>query len=78
MRTLFVVVACAGCAIPFDVDQSIPEQRVAGRPLGGLLPSFLAAPIPLTIGAEISATANGHQPTQDFTYDGLVTITVHI
>lgn len=167
MRALFVVVACAGCgAIPFDVEQSIPEQRVAGNPLGGLLPSFLQAPVPLTInlqaetqkrdtgpaqsanlksirftatphdmpsgnfdfvdeihiyvdsqndptlpkkeiaslkpvpkgqtsidlsivdgvdllpyinkGAEISASASGHQPTMDFTYDGSVTITVHI
>jgi hypothetical protein len=164
MRALFFLLACG--AIPFDVDQTFPEQRVSGSPLGGLLPSFLQAPVPLTIdlraetqkrdtgpaqsanleqltftatphampsgnfdfvdeihiyvetpndptlpkkeiaslnpvpkgktsinlnvvsgvdllpyinkGAEISATAMGHQPQMDFTYDGTVTITVHI
>ena len=164
--SLLCFVVAAGCgALPFDVDQDIPEQRVAGSPLGGLLPAFLA-PVPLTIdlsaetqkrdtgpaksatlksirfsatphsnpsgnfdfvdeihiyvdsqndpslpkkeiaslkpvpkgqttihlqvvsgidllpyinkGAEITATATGHQPSQDFTYDGHVTITVHI
>jgi hypothetical protein len=167
MRSILVVLALSGCgSIPFDVDQEIAEQHVAGSPLGGLLPSFLAAPVPLTIdlraetqkrdtgpaqsanlkairfaatphampsgnfdfvdeihiyvdsandtslpkkeiaslkpvpkgqttielqivedvdllpyinqGAQISATATGHQPTQDFSYDGQVTITVHI
>jgi hypothetical protein len=29
-------------------------------------------------GAEISATASGHQPARDFTYDGSVTITIRI
>jgi hypothetical protein len=158
-----LVLLVTGCGlIPFDVDQDLPEQRIAGNPLGGILPSFLSAPIPLTIdlkaetqkrdtgpaksanlkelrfhatssgnfdflgeihiyidsqnnaslakveiarlapvpkgqttielqivdgvdllpyinaGAEISATASGTQPTMDFTYDGHVTITVHI
>jgi hypothetical protein len=157
----------AGCGdIPFDVSQDIPEQTVAGSPLGGVLPDFLAAPVPLMFdltaetekrntgpaksatlkllsfaatphgapsgnfdfldeihisidsqndaslpkleianlapvpkgqtqieltlvrgvdllpyinkGAEISATASGTQPQRDFSYDGRVTITVHI
>jgi hypothetical protein len=163
MKFALAVTLVTGCGIiPFDVDQDIPEQRVTGSPLGGVLPSFLSAPVPLMIdlkaetqkrdtgpaksanlkalrfratssgnfdfldeihiyidaqsqsslgkkeiarlapvpkgqttlelqvldgvdllpyinaGAEISATASGHQPTMDFTYDGHVTITVHI
>ena len=173
MTRLMVAVALAtavgGCgAIGFDVSQSVPEQQVPGSPLGGLLPSFLPQPFPVTInvqqetakrstgparsanlkqvefqitphaspngnfdfvdeihifvapasgsgsalpmveianlkpvpkgqttielaivpgidllpyinaGATISATANGHQPTQTVTYDGSVVVTVHI
>lgn len=46
MRTtlLFVSVALAGCgAIRFDVDEALPEQRIAGNALGGVLPSSLVA-----------------------------------
>jgi hypothetical protein len=40
----------SGCgAIGFDVSQSVPEQQVPGSPLGGLLPSFLPQPFPITI-----------------------------
>ena len=46
-------VASAGCgAISFDVSQSVPEQEVPGSPLGGLLPSFLPQPFPVTIDVE--------------------------
>ena len=45
-----VAVAAAGCgAISFDVSQSVPEQQVPGSPLGGILPSFLPQPFPITI-----------------------------
>jgi hypothetical protein len=44
------VATLAGCgAISFDVSQSVPEQQVPGSPLGGLLPSFLPQPFPVTI-----------------------------
>ena len=43
-------VALTGCgAISFDVSQSVPEQQVPGSPIGGLLPSFLPQPFPVTI-----------------------------
>lgn len=43
----------AGCgAISFDVSQSVPEQTVQGSPLGGLLPSFLPQPFPVTINVQ--------------------------
>jgi hypothetical protein len=47
---LLVTTTLAGCgAISFDVSQSVPEQQVPGSPLGGLLPSFLPQPFPVTI-----------------------------
>ncbi|HEX8950988.1 MAG TPA: hypothetical protein VF945_04035, partial [Polyangia bacterium] len=46
-------VAAAGCgAISFDVSQAVPEQQVPGSPLGGLLPSFLPQPFPVTINVQ--------------------------
>lgn len=171
MKTIFalaLVATAAGCgAISFDVSQAVPEQTVQGSPLGGILPSFLPQPFPVTIdvqqetqkrstgpatsanlkeveftitphaapsgnfdfvdeihifvapaqsssalpmkeianlnpvpkgqtkieltivpgidllpyinaGANISATAMGHQPSQTVTYDGSVVVTVHI
>ena len=47
--------ALAGCgAIPFDVEQNIPEQRVAGNPnpLAMLFPTFLQVPITVDITSE--------------------------
>ena len=45
-----VTVAAAGSgALSFDVSQGVPEQQVPGSPLGGLLPSFLPQPFPVTI-----------------------------
>jgi len=32
----------------------------------------------LNAGATISATASGHQPSMDFTFDGHVTVTIHV
>jgi hypothetical protein len=32
----------------------------------------------INAGAKISATASGHQPTQDTSYDGTVVVTIHI
>lgn len=32
----------------------------------------------VSAGATLSATANGHQPSKDFTFDGTVIITVHV
>jgi hypothetical protein len=55
MRALAIValVAMAGCGvIAFDVSQSVPEQTVQGSPLGGLLPSFLPQPFPVTINVQ--------------------------
>lgn len=37
----------ASRSISFDVAQDLPEQRVAGSPLGGILPSFIPTSIPL-------------------------------
>lgn len=49
-RILALCALLAGCGgIPFDVGQDLPEQRVPGSLLGGLLPSFVPAPIPVMI-----------------------------
>ncbi len=153
-------------SIPYDVSEDLPEQKVQGSPLGGLLGGFFANNMPITIdvseqlakhdtslihsatlkslrfdatpptmpsgnfdfvdvihisvdapsntalprveianldpvptsettielhvvkgvdllpyiraGAQISATASGTAPTQDFTFTGRVVITIHI
>ena len=57
MKRALVAVALAtavgGCgAIGFDVSQDVPEQTVQGSPLGGLLPSFLPQPFPITINVQ--------------------------
>ncbi|MEO6954746.1 MAG: hypothetical protein ABI321_23300 [Polyangia bacterium] len=165
LTALSPLLAACG-AIPYDVSDDIPEQKVDGSPLGGLLGGFFADNMPITIdvseqlakhdtsiihsanlkslrfdatpkgmpsgnfdfvheihifvdapsntslprieianlapvpmsetsidlnvvhgvdilpyinaGAEISATATGTAPTQDFTFTGHVVITIHI
>lgn len=53
MLALALALAAAGCgAISFDVSQSVPEQQVPGSPIGGLLPSFLPQPFPVTINVQ--------------------------
>jgi len=47
LAAALAAVACG--AISFDVSQAVPEQQVPGSPLGGLLPSFLPQPFPVTI-----------------------------
>ena len=51
MRSMaLVVLVSSGCGlVSFDVTAVIPEQTVPGSPLGGILPSFLAAPVPLQV-----------------------------
>ena len=153
-----------GCgAVSFDVDVPVPDQRVPGNIVGGLLPAFLPTPFALNVdvkaetakrntgpatsaniksiafqstphaapsgtfdfvdaihifveagslpkkevaslepvpkgrssidlsivkdvdilpyvsaGATLTATATGRQPSKDFTFDGVVKITVHV
>jgi hypothetical protein len=53
MVALALAVAATGCgAISFDVSQAVPEQQVPGSPIGGLLPSFLPQPFPVTINVQ--------------------------
>ena len=63
MLLLPVVLAVASCgAVSFDVSQSLPEQRVAGNPLGGVLPSFIPTPIPLHIDLQAETQKHGTGP----------------
>lgn len=53
MLALALAVAATGCgSISFDVSQAVPEQQVPGSPIGGLLPSFLPQPFPVTINVQ--------------------------
>jgi hypothetical protein len=45
------LLACG--AVSFDVTVNVPEQTVAGNPVGGLLPAFL--PNPFTLSVDIQA-----------------------
>src|SRR5688572_20649062 len=51
----------AGCGlIGFDVEQPIPDQRVPGSPLGGLLPvSVFAFPLNIDIQQQTKAMNTG-------------------
>jgi hypothetical protein len=46
----------------FDVEQAIPEQRVPGNPLGGLLPSFFPNPFRLTVDITSETEKRGTGP----------------
>ena len=51
--SIVALAAVTGCgAISFDVSQSVPEQTVQGSPLGGILPTFLPQPFPVTINVQ--------------------------
>ena len=55
----------SGCGLgEFDVQRQIPEQRVAGSALGGLLDGFLEVPIPLDVDVEAEVAARDAGPAQ--------------
>ena len=59
MRWLCVIVF-AGCGVAdFNVDQSVPEQRIAGSPLPGPLGALFAVPLNVDISAQIEAMHTG-------------------
>ena len=59
MRAL-VLVALAGCSIAdFDIDQSVPEQRVPGSPIPGPLQALFPLPIDLDLSAKIKEQTTG-------------------
>lgn len=65
MRTILLasVLATSACGlVSFDVTQAIPEQRVPGGPLGGLLPSFLPSPVKMNIDLKAETQARGTGP----------------
>jgi hypothetical protein len=56
-------VVFAGCGgLHFDVEQPLPEQRIAGNPLGGVLPSFLPNPLTVTIDVKAETEKRGTGP----------------
>ncbi len=53
----------SGCGvIQFDVEEALPEQRVSGSPLGGVLPSFVPTPFKLEVDIKAEAEKRGTGP----------------
>ncbi|MBX7115071.1 MAG: hypothetical protein K1X64_12145 [Myxococcaceae bacterium] len=62
-RWLSVAIFLSGCGlIQFDVEEALPEQRVAGNPLGGVLPSFVPTPFKLNIDLKAETEKRGTGP----------------
>lgn len=60
VRALLLLTLAAGCGVAdFDVEQDLPEQHVAGSPLGGLLGPLFELPIQLDLRSEIQAQETG-------------------
>lgn len=58
-----MVLTQLGCGvIQFDVEQLLPEQRVSGSPLGGVLPSFVPTPFKLNIDIKAESEKRGTGP----------------
>src|SRR5258706_3524185 len=61
----FAALLIGGCgALSFDVEQALPEQTVQGSPVGGILPSFIPAPIPLMFDLRAETEKRGTGPAQ--------------
>ncbi len=60
---LLFAIALSGCgAIQFDIEQKLPEQRVAGGMLGGLLPALLPNPARLNFDLKAEQEKRGTGP----------------
>lgn len=59
-----VAVCASGCQqlLQFDVEQALPEQRVAGSALGGILPAFLPSPLKVTVDVKAETAARNTGP----------------
>lgn len=65
---LLLCLAATGCGIiGFDVEQDLPEQRVNGNPLGGVLPSFVPTPFKLTVDIKAESEKRGTGPATQAT-----------
>ena len=67
---LALLVAC-GVVAPITITRAIPEGRVAGNPLGAVIPEGLTLPIPLEIDLESEAEARNTGPVQTVTLEAL-------
>jgi hypothetical protein len=65
-----------GCGlIEFDLNEKVPEQRIQGSVLSGILPGFLGAPVPLMLDVQAASKAMGTGPV---TSAGLKSLTFNI
>lgn len=72
------IAAPSGSALPMvEIANSTPVPKGQTTLNLTVLPNIDLLPY-INAGATISAQASGHSPTQDFTYDGSVVITIRI
>jgi hypothetical protein len=58
-----VAIGLGGCGlIEFDLNEKVPEQRINGSLLSGVLPSFLPSPVPLNLDVQSASKAMGTGP----------------
>lgn len=58
-----LAIGLGGCGlIEFDLNEKVPEQRIQGSLLSGVLPSFLPSPVPLTLDVQAASKAMGTGP----------------
>lgn len=68
---LALVICVTACGVAdFDVSQPVPEQKIDGAPLGGLLGGFFQFPLMLNIQADIQSMHTG--PIDSVTLSSLV------
>jgi hypothetical protein len=61
--TLGLSLGLGGCGlIEFDLNEKVPEQRIQGSVLAGILPAFLGSPVPLTLDVQAASKAMGTGP----------------
>ena len=59
MRALALLALAACGATDFDVSQDVPEQRITGSPLPGILGQILPVPVAIDIQEQIEARETG-------------------
>ncbi|MFO0572836.1 MAG: hypothetical protein U1A78_02465 [Polyangia bacterium] len=58
-----LAIGLGGCGlIEFDLNEKVPEQRIQGSLLSGVLPSFLPSPVPLSLDVQAASKAMGTGP----------------
>jgi hypothetical protein len=71
LLSTFVLLACSGCGLGFNIDRDLPEQTVPGSPLGGLLGGLFELPIAIEVNLEEETAARNTGPAKRVTLTSL-------